>query len=117
MPPAISDQKQFLSELSANELAVMRPHLVDFDITAGDCVHHIGDLVESVVFPHSGVICMNVPSCDRAGAVVALVGREGIVGGLLATASLPSSCNAERAAEMVPEPKFPDVKGDLSILT
>jgi CRP-like cAMP-binding protein len=95
MPPAISDQNQFLSDLSANELAVLRPHLVDFDITAGDCLHHIGDPIERVVFPHSGVICMTLPLRDAAGAVVALVGREGIVGGLLATASMPSSCNAE----------------------
>jgi CRP-like cAMP-binding protein len=48
-----------------------------------------------VVFPHSGVICLTVPVRDKAEAVVALVGREGIVGGLLATASVPSSCNAE----------------------
>jgi hypothetical protein len=32
---------------------------------------------------------------DTAGPAVALVGREGVVGGLLATASMPSSCNAE----------------------
>jgi CRP-like cAMP-binding protein len=38
---------------------------------------------------------MTVPLRDTAGAVVALVGREGVVGGLLATASMPSSCNAE----------------------
>jgi hypothetical protein len=36
MPLAIRDRNQFLSELSATELAVLRPHLVDFDITAGD---------------------------------------------------------------------------------
>jgi CRP-like cAMP-binding protein len=95
MPPAISDQNKFLSDLSANELAVLRPHLVDFDITAGDCLHHIGDPIERVVFPHSGVICMTLPLRDTAGAVVALVGNEGVVGGLLATASMPSSCNAE----------------------
>jgi CRP-like cAMP-binding protein len=38
---------------------------------------------------------MTLPLRDTAGAVVALVGREGVVGGLLATASMPSSCNAE----------------------
>jgi CRP-like cAMP-binding protein len=95
MPPAISDQNQFLSDLSATELAALRPHLVDFDISVGDCLHHIGDPIERVVFPHSGVICLTVPVRDKAEAVVALVGREGIVGGLLATASVPSSCNAE----------------------
>ena len=95
MPSAISDQNQFLSELSATEVAALRPHLVDFDITSGDCLHHIGDPIERVVFPHSGVICLTLPLCDTAGAVVALVGREGVVGGLLATASMPSSCNAE----------------------
>jgi hypothetical protein len=86
MPPAISDQNQFLLELSATELAVLRPHLVDFDITVGDCLHHIGDPIEKVVFPHSGVICLTLPLRDTAGAMVALVGCEGVVGGLLTTA-------------------------------
>jgi CRP-like cAMP-binding protein len=86
---------RFLSELSATELAALQPHLVDCDITAGDCLHHIGDAIESVVFPHSGVICMTLPWRNTAGAVVAWVGREGILGGLLATASMPSNCNAE----------------------
>jgi CRP-like cAMP-binding protein len=94
-PPAISDRNQFLSELSATEFDVLRPHLVDFDLTVGDCLHHIGNPIERVIFPISGVICMTVPLRDTAGAVVALVGREGVVGGLFATASMPSSCNAE----------------------
>ncbi len=88
-------KNRFLSELSATELAALQPHLVDCDITAGDCLHHIGDAIESIIFPHSGVVCMTLPLRNRAGAVVAWVGREGIVGGLLATASMPSSCNAE----------------------
>jgi CRP-like cAMP-binding protein len=95
MAPAISDQNQFLSELSATELAVLRPHLVDCDITAGDCLQHIGDPVKRVVFPHSAVVGMTLPLRDAARAVVAWVGREGIVGGLFATASTPSSCKAE----------------------
>jgi CRP-like cAMP-binding protein len=95
MPPAISDQNQFLSDLSATELAALRPHLVDFDMSVGDCVHDIGNPIERVIFPHSGVICLTVPWRDTAGAAVALVGREGVVGGLLAIASMPSSCNAE----------------------
>jgi CRP-like cAMP-binding protein len=88
-------QNQALAELSAKELAVLQPHLVDFDISAGDCLHQIGDPVDRVIFPHSGVIGMTMPLRNKTGAVAALVGREGIVGGLLATASLPSSCNAE----------------------
>ena len=59
------------------------------------CLHHIGDPIERVVFPHSGVICMTLPLREMAGAVVALVGHEGVVGGLLATASMPSSSNDE----------------------
>jgi hypothetical protein len=72
--PAICDQNQFLSELSATELAVLRPQLVDFDVTAGDCLNHIGDPIGRVVFPHSGVICLTLPLRDTAGAVVASYG-------------------------------------------
>jgi CRP-like cAMP-binding protein len=67
------------------------------DIKSG-VLHFVSELrdpIESVIFPHSGVICMTLPWRDTAGAAVAWVGREGIVGGLLATASMPSSCNAE----------------------
>jgi hypothetical protein len=104
MPQAISDQNQFLSDLSSTELAALQPHLVDCNITAGDCLHHIGDLVERVVFPHSAVIGMTLPLRDTARAVVAWVGREGVVGGLLAAASVPSSLAATPRCKLVGGP-------------
>jgi CRP-like cAMP-binding protein len=95
MQTATSDRNQFLSNLSATELAVLQPHFDDFNITVGNCLHKIGDAIDRVIFPHSGIICMTMPLRDTVGAVVALVGHEGVVGGLLAGASMPSSCNAE----------------------
>jgi CRP-like cAMP-binding protein len=95
MAPEISDQNHFLSQLSPTDLSVLRPHLVDCDITTGDCLHRVGDSVERVIFPHSAVIGMTLPLRDAARAVAGWVGREGVVGGLSASGSTPASCNAD----------------------
>jgi CRP-like cAMP-binding protein len=95
MAPEISDQNHFLSRLSPKDLGVLRPHLVDCDITTGDCLHRIGDSVEKVIFPHSAVIGMTLSLRDAPRAVAGWVGREGVVGGLSVSASTPASCNGE----------------------
>jgi hypothetical protein len=95
MAPEISDQNHFLSQLSPTDLSVLRPHLVDCDITTGDCLHRVGDSVETVIFPHSAVIGMTLPLRDAASAVAGWVGREGVVGGLSASVSTPATCNAD----------------------
>ena len=88
------EQNAFLSELSAAELALVRSYLVPFELRAGDCLHHFGDRIEDVIFPHSGLVGMTMRSRDSAGACVALVGHEGIIGGFAAAAS-PATCDAE----------------------
>jgi CRP-like cAMP-binding protein len=62
---------------------------------AGDVLHHPGDPVENVVFPHSGVVAMSVRLANKARAGALLVGRDGIIGGFAAVALAPAICEAE----------------------
>jgi CRP-like cAMP-binding protein len=62
---------------------------------AGHVLHHPGDLVENVVFPHSGVVAMSVRLTDNSRAGALLVGCDGVIGGFAAVASAPAICDAE----------------------
>ncbi len=89
----------FLGQLSATEFALLRSHLAPFELRVGDPLHHCGNAIDSVIFPHSGLIALTVPLSASAGAGVALIGREGIVGGFAATAAAPAACDAEVRVE------------------
>jgi CRP-like cAMP-binding protein len=95
MPPSLSDGNWFLSELSSSEAAVLRPHLTSFDLKAGDCLHCYGDPIDKVIFPHSGLMVLTMPLHETAGAGLALMGREGVVGGFAAGASAPATTDCE----------------------
>lgn len=75
------ERNAFLSELQSPELALLQAHLVPFELRTGDCLHHFGKLTEDVIFPHSGLAVMTIPMCKSDGAGVAMVGREGMIGG------------------------------------
>jgi CRP-like cAMP-binding protein len=89
------DRNAFLSGLVALEFSLLRKHLVPFELRAGQSLHHAGDRVEDVVFPHSGLVGMTIPLRQEAGAGVILVGCNGIIGGFAAAASAPATSNAE----------------------
>jgi CRP-like cAMP-binding protein len=85
----------FLSDLSAEEFAIVRMHLAPLEMRAGDRLHRLGSPVEDVVFPNSGLIAMTLPLLNNPRAAAALVGRDGLVGAIPAAASAPASCDAE----------------------
>jgi CRP-like cAMP-binding protein len=84
----------FLGRLSASELALLQPHLAPFEMRVDDCLHYLGDKIEEVIFPRSGLVSLTVPVRDGAGAGL-MIGREGIVGGYAAAAAAPATCDAE----------------------
>ncbi len=88
-------ENQFLSGLTGADFALIRPHLSRKELRTGDQLQRYGESVEEVVFPHSGLVIMTAPLRDEAGAAVALVGREGFVGGLAAAATAPATCDGE----------------------
>ena len=89
-----SEKNAFISELSAAEYAALRSHLAPLELRLGQCLHYLGDSVEEVVFPHSGLVAMSMPLRDNLGAAAALVGRDGIVGALAALAAAPAASDA-----------------------
>jgi CRP-like cAMP-binding protein len=89
------ERNAFLSELSPAEFAMLRTHLAHFEMRVGESLHCFGDLVEDVVFPHSGLVALTMPLHDNPGAAAMLIGREGIVGAVPATALAPATSDAE----------------------
>jgi CRP-like cAMP-binding protein len=89
-----NEKNAFLSELSAAEYTALRSHLAPLELRVGQCLHYLGDVVEEVVFPHSGLVAMSMPLRDNPGAAAALIGRDGMVGALAAVAVAPAASDA-----------------------
>jgi CRP-like cAMP-binding protein len=94
MPAPPVERNAFLARLSPAELALLRPHLAPFEMRVDDYLHYLGDKIEEVIFPRSGLISLSIPVRDGAGAAI-LVGREGLIGGYAAAAGAPATCDAE----------------------
>jgi CRP-like cAMP-binding protein len=95
MPIPQHNQNLFSSTLSSGDFALLEPDLTTIEMRAGDSLHRIGEQVQHVVLPHSGLVAMTLPLNRGTSMEVALIGREGVVGGFLAAASVPASSNAE----------------------
>lgn len=107
-PP--NEKNAFLSELSPAEYAALRSHLAPLELRVGQCLHYLGDGVEEVVFPHSGLVGISIPLRDHPGAAAALIGHDGVIGALAALADAPSPSNAvvhvAGRASRLPAPAF-----------
>lgn len=89
------ERNAFLSELSAAEFGILRSHLAPFDLRPGGLLHRFGVVADDVVFLHSGMVALTMPVRDDLGAVVALVGRDSIIGAISAAALAPATCDAQ----------------------
>jgi CRP-like cAMP-binding protein len=85
----------FLTGLSGQDFALVRPHLSRKELRVGETLHYCGNEVDEVIFPHSGLVVMSAPLRDGAGVGVALVGAEGTIGALSAAASAAATCDGE----------------------
>src|SRR5579872_5135 len=94
MPLPPTERSAFLARLSASELALLRPHLSAFEMRIEDCLFHIGDQIDEVVFPRSGLVVLSIPAHDGGGAGI-MIGREGMIGGYAAAAAAPATSDAE----------------------
>lgn len=89
-----NEKNAFLSELSTAEYGALRSHMAPLELRVGHCLHYLGDSVEEVVFPHSGLVAMSMPLRDNPGAAAALIGRDGLIGALPALAGAPAASDA-----------------------
>lgn len=81
---------------------VVHPHLSPLELRAGQYLHHTGQSLGRVVFPHAGVVALTsteawhfATGIDAGGVVATLLGREAIIGAVEAAAAVPATCNAE----------------------
>jgi hypothetical protein len=80
-----------LRRLNDGDFALIAPHLMFDDATAGHLLYNPGDDVEIVHFPCGpGLVSYMVPNEDGRDVETILVGREGAVGGIVSQGYLPA---------------------------
>jgi CRP-like cAMP-binding protein len=89
------ERNRFLAALDAADFEWLRPHLSPYELRVGKRLFYSGDEVEEVIFPHSGLVALTMPSPEESGALALMVGLDGVVGGSAAAADAPASCDAE----------------------
>src|SRR3974390_3446873 len=87
IPTQQCGRNAFLSELSAPDLALFRSNLTPFELRLDECLHRTGERIDHVLFHHSGLVGMTMPSREGMSATAVLVGADGIIGGFAAAAS------------------------------
>lgn len=95
MSAAQSSNNQFLSGLTPGDYSILRNRLVSRDLHIGDILQRCGDRTSEVVFLHSGVAVMRAPQRAGPGTGIALIGRDGVIGGFAVVAALPATCDCE----------------------
>jgi CRP-like cAMP-binding protein len=70
-----------LASLTKRDLAVLQPHVSVVDLAQSTVLFEMGQPIELIYFPHSGVVSLVVPLASGEMIETAMVGREGVVGG------------------------------------
>jgi hypothetical protein len=80
-----------LRRLSAEDYALLAPHLTQDDADANELFYNPGDDVETVYFPCGPALASYlVPNEDGRDVETILIGREGAVGGIVSQGFLPA---------------------------
>ena len=69
-----------LASLPSSDLDALRPHLRTIELPQGMVIVEVGDAIEHVHFPHSGVVSLVVPLESGDTIESAMIGRESLVG-------------------------------------
>ncbi|MCB8875306.1 Crp/Fnr family transcriptional regulator [Acidisoma silvae] len=85
-----------LSTLRDNDRDRLTPHMMIFDLKAGDVLQRASEPVTETWFPCNSALAsfMVSTSATNDAVEVALIGREGAVGGIVSNGSLPSFATA-----------------------
>lgn len=73
-------QNRLLASLPADELGMLAPLLAQVDLERGRLLYDPGDPIETVYFPHDGVISLMTLMENGAAIESATIGREGALG-------------------------------------
>jgi CRP-like cAMP-binding protein len=83
-----------LAALPAHDISLLLPHLRTVELPQEMVLFEAGDAISRVLFPHGGVVSLVVELASGEMIEAAMIGREGVVGGLSA---LDSKISISRA--------------------
>jgi len=92
-----------LSQISVETFSDLRPHLTRVNLVRGQVLSESGHEIEHMFFIEDGMVSMVAdPTAKRAAMQVAMIGREGIVGGMALLA--PHAVSSTTAICQIPGP-------------
>ena len=92
------DSNQVLASLSSADMATVQTHLRFVELPQETVLFEAGDSIGHVVFPHAGIVSLVVNLASGEMIEAAMIGREGVVGGLSA---LDTKVSVSRAVVQV----------------
>lgn len=99
MLAAATHGNSLLSALPNEILASLQPHLKKVSFQAGAVLFELGDQVDQIYFPDTGLVSLTVPTTNGNTIEVSAVGREGCVGLI---SGLTKSSMPTRAVVQIP---------------
>jgi CRP-like cAMP-binding protein len=93
-----SSANQVLASLAAPDLNFLQPHLRFVDLPQETVLFEAGGTVNRIYFPHAGIVSLVVELTTGDMIEAAMIGREGVVGGL---AALDTNISVSRAIVQV----------------
>src|SRR5262249_23551387 len=90
---------RFLAALPPHDFSLVAPHLRTIPLERGAMLHDVGEEIEHVYFPHSGMVSFVAVMQNGATVETATIGRAGGIG---ASAGLGAPATIARAVVQVP---------------
>jgi CRP-like cAMP-binding protein len=84
----------FLRTLPDADLRRIAPHLKIKEFDPGEIIHHDGDLIQNIIFPHDTTISLFSIMTDGTTVEIASIGSEGYVGVEIMLGSAVATCCA-----------------------
>ena len=101
-------QNKLLAGLGSDDLVRLHPTLVH--MTLGQFLHPVGEPIEHVYFPESGMVSMLTVMKSGEQIETAIIGREGVIGGWVAidgvNKNTQSTVQIEGSAQQVSTARF-----------
>jgi CRP-like cAMP-binding protein len=90
---------RFLATLPPHDFALLAPHLRALTLERGRMLHDVGEKIEHVYFPHTGMVSLVAVMQSGATVETATIGRAGVIG---ASAGLGARSTTTRALVQLP---------------
>ena len=90
---------RFLATLPPHDFSLLAPHLRTAPLERGVMLHDVGEEIEHVYFPHTGMVSLVAVMQSGASVETATIGRAGVIG---ASAGLGAHSTFARAIVQLP---------------